>query len=203
MRIAGLVAIAVVSGLVWSYVISDDEQTTPTNTGQGNTTQDSGGKYTFTPHEGMPAPEKDTDCAKHAYRDIKAFLEETPCDHLTRQLFVTKLDDGRTVYTSVSLVVMRSEADAEKLRGETDKDGSGNINDVVREGMVKIPGLKNLSGGNGYKAKQSGREVTIVESAFAPKDKGTDKKADEKDLDDVCDDALRLVAKMDPEAGSG
>jgi hypothetical protein len=202
MRIAGLVAVAVVSGLVWSYII-DDDKAAPSNAGQESTTQDAGGRYTFTPHEEMPQPEKDDDCAKHAYRDIKAFLQETPCDHLTRQLFVTRLDDGRTVYTSVSLVVMRSEEDAEELRGETDKDGSGNINDVVREGMVKIPGLANLSGGNGYKAKQAGREVTIVESAFAPKDKGSDKKADEKELDAVCEDALRLVQKMDPEAGSG
>lgn len=201
MRIAGLVAVAVVSGLVWSYIINDDEAT-PTTTGQEGTTQDTGGRYAFTAHEEMPQPEKDTDCAKHAYRDIKAFLQENPCDHLTRQLFVTDVE-GRTVYTSVSVVVMRSEAEAEELRGETDKDGSGNINDVVREGMVKIPGLKNLSGGNGYKAKQTKREVIIVESAFAPRDKSSDKDADENILDGVCEDALLLAPKMDPESGSG
>jgi hypothetical protein len=202
MRIAGLVAVAVVSGLVWSYIINDDKAT-PTTAGQESTTQDPAGRYTFTAHEDMPRPEKDTNCAKHAYGDIKEFLEETSCDHLTRQLFVTEVKGGRTVYTSVSVVVMRSEAEAEELRGETDKDGSGNINDVVREDMVKIPGLKNLSGGNGYKAKQTGSEVIIVESAFAPKDKSSDKKADEDVLDGVCGDALLLAPKMDAESGSG
>jgi hypothetical protein len=202
LRIAGLVAVAVVSGLAWYYVTNDDNTTTQP-TGQETTTPRTTGKYDFTPHEEMPSPNTDRDCAKHAYNRVKRFLQDTPCDHLSRQLFVMRTDDGRTVYTSVSVVIMPTEDEARDLRDLTDKDGSGNISDVVRDGLVKIPGLEHLSGGNGYKAKQTKREVIIVESAFAPKDKGDSKKADEKILDDVSDDALRLAAEIDGVSGSG
>jgi hypothetical protein len=201
MRAAGLVVIAVVSGLIWFY-ITNDTSSTPTNTGNENTQEDPGGRYTFTPHKGTPSPDRVTDCAKHAYGDISTFLANTPCDHLTRQLFVTKVDD-RTIYTSVSVVVMPTEEDAAALRDATDKDGSGNISDVVRDGVVKISGIDRLSTRDGYKSKQSGREVIIVESDFAKKDKTNDKDADEDILDPVCEDAIRLAAKMDSESGAG
>lgn len=202
LRIAGLVAVAVVSGLIW-YAINNDGQATPTNTGGESGTQQPQGKYRFTAHEDMSEPERDNNCARHAYGEIKEFLEDTKCDHLTRQLFVTELDDGRTVYTSVSVVVMRSENDASELRKRTDEDGSGNVNDVVRDDIVKIGGLEHLSGRDGYKSSQSRSEVIIVESDFAPKDRGDNKKADENVLDDVCEDALRLADVMEAATGSG
>jgi hypothetical protein len=189
LRTAGLVAVAIVSGLVWFYVTIDTS--TPANTGGESTNQQPGGVYQFTPHEDMPHPNKVSNCAAHAYGDIETFLKNTKCDHLARQLFVTKLDDGRTVYTSVSVITMQNEADAAELRDFTDKDGSGNINDVVRDGLVKIEGIGKLSRADGYKSQQSGQDVIIVEADFAPKDQGT-KKGDQGVLDDVCDDALRL-----------
>jgi hypothetical protein len=201
LRIAGLVAVAVVSGLAWYYVTTDDDTTTP-SAGQETPTQQTTGKYEFRAHEDMSRPERDNDCVRHAYGPVQEFLQDTKCDHLTRQLFVTKVD-GRTVYTSVSVVIMPNAEEAKDLRDLTDQDGSGNISDVVRDGMVKIKGLNNLSGGNGYKAKQTKDEVIIVESAFAPKDKGDSKKADEKILDEVSNDALRLADEIDRAAGSG
>jgi hypothetical protein len=194
------VAIAVVSGLVWHYITNDTAKP-PTNTGGGTTTQEPGGRYKFTPHEKMPRPNTVTDCAAHAYNDIQTFLKNTECDHLTRQLFVTEVD-GRTIYTSVSVVTMQSEADAEELRNLTDKDGSGNVNDVVRDGLVKIEGLNSLSRADGYKSKQSGQDVIIVESDYDPKD-ATDKHADEATLDKVSEDALRLSAQVNKTDGAG
>ena len=44
--------------------------------------------------------------------------------------------------------------------------------------------------------------MIIVESDFAPKDKGDDKKDDESILDGVCEDALLLAAPVD-RAGQG
>jgi hypothetical protein len=145
----------------------------------------------------MPKPDTvKKDCAKHAYGDIKKFLQSTPCDQLIRQLFVTRTGE-RTIYTSVSVVTMPNETDAAALRDLTDKDGSGNVSDVVHDKAVKIDGLDGLSGNDGYDSQQSGRDVIIVEADFAPKDKGSDDKADEKILDKVCTDALRLGADLD------
>jgi len=202
LRAAGLVAVAVVSGLVW-YYITNDTTSTPAAGGEESSTQQPEGVYQFTPHEDMPKPNRVKNCADHAYGDIKTFLSNTPCDHLTRQLFVAKLDDGRTVYTSVSVVKMHDEAEATSLRELTDQNDTGNVSDVVKDGLVKISGLKALSGNDGYKSKQNGREVVIVESDFAPKDRSGDDAADQKVLDDVCEDALRKADEVDGGSGSG
>jgi hypothetical protein len=199
MRALGLVAIAVVSGLVWFY-ITNDSSSTPSGTGE-TTPQQPAGVYEFTASEKMPKPDTVKNCAEHAYgKQIPAFLTNTPCDHLTRQLFVTKVEE-RTIYTSVSVVTMKNKADAADLRGLTDKDGTGNISDVVRDKVVSIEGLKGLSSHDGYAAQQSVRDVIIVESDFAPKDKSSDKQADEDILDKVSTDALRLGTDLDSGTG--
>lgn len=198
MRIAGLVVIAMVSGLVWFYVNNDTTSTPTTGTGETGSQQPEG-VYQFTAHEETPTPDTDDNCAKHAYGKIEDFLQNTPCDHLARQLFVTK-PEGRTIYTSVSVVTMPSEAEAKELRDLTDQDETGNISDVVKDKLATIDGLDRLSAGGGYASKQSGRNVIIIEADLAPKDKSADKKADEKILDDVCDDALLLAAQVDKQS---
>lgn len=201
MRGLGLVVIAAVSGLVW-YYINNDSSAPPTDIGGGTTTTEApSGVYQFTAYKDMQEPDDVTNCAEHAYEGTKAFLRKTKCDHLARQLFVTTVKD-RTIYTSVSVVTMQNEADAQQLRDITDTDGKGNVNDIVRDGLVKIDGLKTLSRADGYKSKQVGKTVIIVEADFDPKD-ATDKKADEKILDKVCDDALRLADQVNKGSGSG
>lgn len=199
LRAAGLVVVAVVSGLVW-YYITNDTSSTPNSGADQTGTQQQDGRYQFTESDKTPKPDRQTDCAKHAYDATQGFLEEHPCDHVSRQLFTTKVE-GRTVYTSVSVVVMADEDTADKLRKLTDTDGKGNIKDVVRDGLVTIDGLKSLSARDGYASTQTGNEVVIVESDFAPKDKSDDKKADQDLLDNVSEDALRLADQVN--GGSG
>lgn len=199
LRGAGLVAVAVVSGLVW-YYITNDTSATPRSGPEESGTQQPAGAFPFTPHDEMPSPDGDTDCAKHAYGDTRDFLVETPCDHLARQLFVTHVGE-RTVYTSVSVVVMPDEGKADQLRRITDTEGKGNISDVVRDNVVEIEGLTSLSKSDGYSSKQLGREVVIVESDFKPADK-KDKKTDQDLLDRVSDDALRLADQVNGGSGS-
>ncbi|TDV46403.1 hypothetical protein CLV71_111363 [Actinophytocola oryzae] len=202
MRAAGLVVVAVVSGLVW-YAVTNGDSSTPPDTGGESSAEEPGGVYQFTAYKGMPEPDRVTDCAAHAYgKPIQNLLQSTPCDHLTRQLFVTKVDD-RTIYTSVSVVVMRTQEDALALVELTDQNETGNVSDVVRDGVVKIEGIDRLSTRDGYASKQSGREVIIVESDFAEKDKTDDKAADENILDPVSTDAIRLAARVDGDSGTG
>jgi hypothetical protein len=184
LRGLGLLAVAVISGLVWWYIHEDKQ---PAQTVQ-ETTEQRTGQFEFTPVKEVPQPLHDSKCADHAYEQVRSFLQSTPCQQLTRALYTTSTSDGRKVYTNVSVVRMATADDAAKLRALTDKDGTGNVNDLVREGMVKIPPLRSLSAGGGYRAVQHDRNVIIVESDYDP----TVKAKDEPTLDAICEDAIRL-----------
>lgn len=193
LRAAGLVAVAFVSGLLWWYIQDDGTPTTP---GASPTTQRPSGLYEFTAHEKVPQPRIDRNCSAHAYGTIKEFL--TPagvCEKVTQALYTTEVD-GRAALVSVSVVHMSTPELAAELRSITDRTGTGNVSDLVVEGVVKVPGLKSLA--NGYAARQDKEVVVIVESDFVPaagKTGGDD--ADESTLDKVCADALRLGAEID------
>ncbi|MCT2584662.1 hypothetical protein [Actinophytocola gossypii] len=196
LRIVGLVAVAVVSGFLWWFLTNESPPEKPT--GFGGTpppTEPAGGEFEFTPE--IPEAIEDEDCADHAYGDIEDFLKETPCDRLIRAIYSTTID-GRTVYTSVSVVEMADEDTAKQLRELTDIDGSGNVNDLVREGDVDVPDLETLSAGGGYDSARDGREVIIVEADYDPNaaEGGT-----EEELDRVCSDAIRLAKEMVDPAG--
>jgi hypothetical protein len=203
LRILGLVAVAVISGVVWYYITDDGQQQNTANEDTGEE-QQTEGRFDLTPHPDMTEPATDQNCAEHAYGRIQQHLQATPCDHLSQQLFVTEVD-GRTVYASVSVVTMPDEEQAAELRALTDEDGSGNVNDVVRDGGVTIEGMDRLSAGGGYAAKQVGKEVVIVEADLDPKDQSEseeDQKKDEDEiLDPVCEDALRLAQQVDTKSG--
>jgi hypothetical protein len=198
LRVAALVAIAVISGLVWSYVTGDDKPTDPAGQSTQQTNPKTAGVYQFEPYQEVPKPRVDTNCAAHAYSKTKEFLAQAGiCTKVVQALFTTEVDD-RTVLVAVGVVHMSGADKAGELRDLTDKDGTGNVNDLVREGVVKVPPLKSLSNGLGYAAQQNEAVVVIVEADFAPVGgKSTTTKADEKALDAVCNDALRLSAEVD------
>ncbi|CRK58545.1 hypothetical protein [Alloactinosynnema sp. L-07] len=190
MRILGLVAVAVLSGAVYWYV--NDK---PAGQGAAGSTESAkptpDGVYQFEPHSQVRTPKVDSDCASHAYDDTKQFLAQPGvCEKVTQALYTAKVGD-RDALVSVSVVHLSSAEKAAELRKLTDSNGTGNVNDLVREKVVKIDGVSNLS--NGYASKEEGEIVTIVEADFTPK--GT--KDDKKVLDKVCDDALRLGKKID------
>jgi hypothetical protein len=187
LRGLGLVAVAVISGTVWYYVTAD---TAPSGAARQTGTQQTTGQFTFQPYKDVLTPRRETSCAEHAYDDIKKFFASTPCEQLTRALYTTTLD-GQTVYTSVSVVRMASAEDAVKLRDKVDANGTGNVSDLIRDGVAKVPGLsKGLSGG-GYKSSQHDRDLVIVESDFAPAAKRTTQQIE--DLKRVSQDAVRLA----------
>jgi hypothetical protein len=192
LRGLGLLAVAVISGLVWWYIHEDAQPAA--SQGSGQTTRQSTGMYQFTAHEKVPKPLSVSSCPGHAYGDVDTFFKQHPCERLIRGLYVAKVSDGRTVYTSVSVVRMPDADAAARLRQLTDADKTGNVNDLVREGQVTIDGLSSLS--RGYASTQWDREIVIVESAFGPKEKKNEAKADKQLLDEICADALRLAAEM-------
>jgi hypothetical protein len=189
LRILGLIAVAVISGVVWWYIQNEGSQNAATGYG-GPTGQQSQGAYDFTAK--LDKPREDQSCGEHAYGETKAFLNQKQCQQLTRSVFTTKVQ-GRTIYVSVSVVQMADEGTADELRKLTDKDGSGNVSDLVREKVVKVDGLTELSGGGGYDSAQQGKQVVIVEADYDPK---ASKGGKESELDEVCTDAIRLGNDM-------
>jgi len=199
LRVVGLLVIATVSGLIWFYIQNDESP--EKEPGYSQAVEQSEGEFQFDPHREVTEPIADKDCAAHAYGRIQEFLAEHDCVRLIRGLYTTTVPDGRTVYTSVSVVRMADEGTAAELRDLTDNDGTGNVNDLVREKVVTIEGLATLSGGGGYASKQQGKDVVIVESDFDPAKPGPGGEADEQLLERVCKDAIRLGEELSSASG--
>ncbi|MFF5093858.1 MULTISPECIES: hypothetical protein [Actinosynnema] len=194
-RIIGLVGIAVVSGLVWMMFQSGEGP----KSSSGSPTPSSApvvpaGEFEFTPSTQAPAPRRDAECASHAYGQAKDFFGKTPCEELIRALYTTTAAaNGAKVYTSVAVVRMKSPEDATALMELTNRDGTGNVNDLVKDGAVKVDGITTLGGG-GYASKLSDRDVVIVESDTA---KADNTGAGHTDLmRRISADALRLAAAL-------
>ncbi len=97
------------------------------------------------------------------------------------------------VYTSVSVVRMKTLADATKLKELTSRDGTGNVNDLVKDGAVQVPGLRSLGSG-GFAARQDDRDVIIIESDTVQH--GADEAAHNTLMKRVSTDAFRLVGEL-------
>ena len=90
---------------------------------------------------------------------------------------------------------MGDAAGARALRALTDRNGSGNVSDLLREGVRYAGGPEKLSGAE-YASAVDGSTVTIVETAWAaPGDAG-----DTADLDVVAATALVLPMPEHPAA---
>jgi hypothetical protein len=193
LRVGGLVVIAVVAGFVWNYIRSDSGSgQTGAGTTDVSTRPKTEGRYDFTPYRGLPEPRTDANCAQHSYGEVQKLLLRTPCESLTRSLHSVTVD-GKAIVVSVSAVRMRTPQDAQALRDLSEKSDTGNVNDLVRDKVVTIPGLTTLSANDGYFVQNKGRTVIIAEADFEVDAKAAkgDKVA-EKTLDGVCEDAIRL-----------
>ncbi|PPK66418.1 hypothetical protein V5P93_002552 [Actinokineospora auranticolor] len=179
---AGAVVAAVVAGLVL-VLTSGDEQPPPPAPVPVQ------GEFLFQRMGETVEPLRDSDCAAHAYGKVKQFLVENQCRQLSRAVFITPMDDGRTVYTSVSVVRMPDRAAAEKLELLVRSDDTGSVNDLLREKRVVVPGLARLSRG-GFSAMSLDRDVIIAESDTASPD--PDPEIHKQEMKRISVDALRL-----------
>lgn len=188
LKALGLLGIAFVAGLVWLVISPGNEPgTTPPTTAKPV------GEFTFAKSDQVSEPLKDSRCEAHAYGQTKDFLTATPCQQLTRGMYTTTTSDGRTVYTSVSVVRMKSTQDAAKFKELTSKDGTGNVSDLVKDGAVKVPGLTSLASG-GFASQLREREVIIVESDTVTH--GPDESEHNKLMKRVSNDAFRLASDL-------
>jgi hypothetical protein len=125
------------------------------------------GAFSFTRHH---APVRDRNCAQHSYGRTRQFLAQTPCRSMTRVLYESETPKG-TVVSSVSVVRMPSAAQAAALKQITDSSGTGNVTDLVSDG-INVPAGPQKIRGKGYASALHGDTVTIVESGFVNGDAG-------------------------------
>ncbi|TQN44004.1 hypothetical protein FHU33_3481 [Blastococcus colisei] len=116
----------------------------------------------------VEAVQVDDTCAGHAYGDTAAFLAATDCTGLSRALYSAEVE-GAPVVVSVVRVRMPDTGVARELQTLTDRNGSGNVSDLLREG-VRYPGSPAELSGAEYASAVSGSAVTIVESDWVDED---------------------------------
>ncbi|SDF47245.1 hypothetical protein SAMN05660662_2241 [Blastococcus aurantiacus] len=145
----------------------------PTGPAVGSVQQVGGVSYT------LRAAEVDETCVGNAYGDTATFFETSDCTGLSRALYSGQVG-GREVVVSVARVRMPDTVAARELRGLTDTSGSGNVSDLLREGLTYPGGPEELGDEAEYASAVSGPTVTIVESAWVrPSAGGTDAEVDQ------------------------
>ncbi|WP_116451301.1 hypothetical protein [Blastococcus litoris] len=112
----------------------------------------------------VEALQVDATCAGHAYGDTADFFAGLDCTGLSRALYSTQVE-GAAVVVAVSRVRMPDTGAARNLQALTDRNGSGNVSDLLREGVRYTGSPDELSGAE-YASAVSGPAVTIVESAW-------------------------------------
>lgn len=148
----------------------------------GSTATQSVAGFTFAPG----ANDSVTACAAHAYGEVQSYLADEPCTGMVRALFLTEVDD-QPVAVAVAEVTMPDADGAATLKAMTDTSGTGNVNDLLREGVqpAGYPSADVIVAGE-YASSVSGNKVRIVEAAFA------DGSASTANVDAAADAALQL-----------
>lgn len=182
LRGLGLLGVSVVSGLIWLAI-------TPGN-GQQEQAQGPQTEHEFHQVSRIEGYQK---CVDSSTGDIEVFFKEHGCEHLSRALYTTTLDDGQRVLTSVVAVRMPNAAQAKQLNSQVTTDDTGNIVDLVSEGKRKFPpDFPELDRDYGYASQQQGTLAVIGESAyFSAPDVDNDR------LIAVTRDALKLAQQQD------
>jgi hypothetical protein len=194
MMLIGVVALAVLGVGGWLLLRGD---------GDGDGGGSAAGSSTAEPATGGPeigatqevagvtftveAVQSDASCLGHAYGTTADFFADNDCTGLSRALYSTEVG-GESVVVSVSRVRLADATTARNLRSLTDANGSGNVSDLLREGVRYTGSPAELAGAE-YASAVSGTTVTIVESAWVDEDA----EGSSADIDSIADSGLALA----------
>jgi hypothetical protein len=104
------------------------------------------------------------DCARHARGRVKISFGSLPCVKATRSLATGQIS-GRPALFVVSRIQMASAEAAASIKQVLDGSGTGNLNDLLREGKT-FPGAPKTMPVSGYTSVQTGTVVTVVEAGY-------------------------------------
>ncbi len=105
-----------------------------------------------------------TDCAGHSRGKAKTSFMAANCLKATR-LLATGEVGGRPVLYVVSRIEMATSDAAASVKQVLDGNGTGNLNDLLREGKT-YPGAPHEMPISGYASVQNGPMVTVAEAGF-------------------------------------
>jgi len=106
-----------------------------------------------------------TDCAKHAHGRTRTSFKADDCVKATRSLASGRVN-GRPVLFVVARIEMASAESAASVKQVLDGTGTGNLNDLLREGRT-FPGAPARMPSSGYASVQMGQVVLVAEAGFA------------------------------------
>ncbi|GAB3555762.1 hypothetical protein J2S53_000297 [Actinopolyspora lacussalsi] len=185
-----LCAVSVVSGLLWVMI----KPSAPPGTSE-ESTQHAGKPQTAYDFERQLNDEPDN-CAEHSTGKIADFFADNPCEHLTRALYTTQLQNGERVLTSVVTVRMPEVDNADRLERMATRNATGNIEDLVTAGRDMPEKYPSLSHDYGYDSLQRQRLVVIGESSYFGRSDSDDGR-----LKSVTTEALKLGDYQDKNPG--
>lgn len=99
-------------------------------------------------------------CTTHAYGEVRAFLNRTPCRSMQRTQTVLCDEHGNNITMSTVWVQMPSPVSAQRLKLLVDSDGSGNVLPSAGSGGVRFIGKH-------YASRRTGSLIVIAETASA------------------------------------
>jgi len=105
-----------------------------------------------------------TDCASHSHGRTKSSFETQNCVKATRSLAAGRVN-GRPALFVVSQIQMASVEAAASVKQVLDATGTGNLNDLLREGKT-YPGAPSTMPASGYASVQTGTVILVAEAGF-------------------------------------
>jgi hypothetical protein len=153
--IAGVVlAVLIGGGVALSNALGPEVRRTPTATTQSSAPAGYAVKVT----------DVITDCASHARGRTKVSFEAHNCVKATRSIATGQIR-GRPALYVVSRIQMASAEAAAAVKEVLDGSGTGNLNDLLREGKT-FPGAPVKMPDSGYASVQTGGVLTVAEAGF-------------------------------------
>jgi hypothetical protein len=126
----GMLAVLVVVGIAVAMSTTGGGRITPAANGKPAATPSvSAGGVSFSPEGATEA----TDCAGHAYGDVKVWLGQHPCVHLVRSVYQTTAD-GHPAAVALAVVTFSDQATATAFGTVANTTGTGGITNLVAEG---------------------------------------------------------------------
>jgi hypothetical protein len=111
------------------------------------------------------AGDDQTDCAAHSYGRVQSFFAKTPCSSVHRLLSTTN-QGGRSVVVASNVVSFDTAAQAQRYLVLVNSDGTGNISDLLREGVSYPGGPSKLPTTAAFASRQLGGRVWVAEAAY-------------------------------------
>jgi hypothetical protein len=105
-----------------------------------------------------------TDCADHSHGRTKSSFKHENCVKATRYLATGQVSGRPTVFV-ISRIQMASPDAAASVKQVLDATGTGNLNDLLREGKT-FAGAPKTMPDSGYASVQTGAFVVVAEAGF-------------------------------------